>query len=194
MAGDYHHKEQARVISYLKDAAADLDRAENALHEDPADSLFHSRQCVEKLIKACLSSTGLIVAQEHKELPKLLNSILPDVKDKFKSKFEKILADITKVMWYFTPTRYSVTKSGEVYLSEFTEIESKRSFKIALDFLELCFGFIEDYLNSCLAKEKGISLEEAKKRNMEIKLPKTKEKLAEYLKSNYSDVIRSSSQ
>ena len=192
MDGSYQHKKEARAISYLKDAVQDLGSADDFTEsKNYSASLFYCQQSCEKAMKACLVLQGVLLAEEHYNISKYFNDqIIPNTKHELKSELKEIINKVKNVEWYYVPTRYSVTKEGEVYLREFSEKETQEAFNITQNLLQLCFKFIENWLNKKLAKEKNLSLEELKKKKLEVKLPRDKEGLINYLKKNYKDVVR----
>ena len=121
-------------------------------------------------MKACLILSGFLLADEHNVSKYFKKEIILKTKNDLKKKLKSSIEEIEVIEWYYIPTRYSVNKTGDVYLTEFSEKEAEEGLQKTHDFLDLCFKFIEEKLS--------------------IKLPQSREKIIEYLKKNYSDVIR----
>jgi len=172
LVGSYQHKKEARAIAYLAMAIDDLEAAESFITGKAKynKALFNCQQCCEKAMKSCLALTGAILADEHKIVQHFKGSIILKTKDKLKQELNKILPQIESTEWYYIPTRYPVTKDGEVYLRDYTEKEALEVYSSSEKFLSLCFEFIE----------KASSL----------KLPREKEELIKYLKENYKEAIK----
>ena len=171
MDGEFQHKEEARALAYLRDALGDLELAENALEAELFEgSLFHSQQGIEKGMKAVLALFGILIAKEHRILD-LFSKEVENFEKDIKEKFKRLLPSIEDIEWYYIPTRYSVSISGDIYLRAFSENDAINAYKTSNTFLETSFELIE----LKIGKE----------------LPKVKKELLEYLKKEYKDVVKS---
>ena len=171
MDGEFQHKEEARALAYLRDALGDLELAENALEAELFEgSLFHSQQGIEKGMKAVLALLGILIAKEHRILD-LFSKEVENFETDIKEKFKRLLPSIEDVEWYYIPTRYSVSISGDIYLRAFSENDAITIYETSNAFLDTCFDFIE----LKIGKE----------------VPKVKKELLAYLKNEYKDVVKS---
>lgn len=67
-----------------------------------------------------------------------------------KEQFKRLLPSIEDIEWYYSPTRYSVSISGDIYLRAYSENEAIKAYKTSNAFLDICFNFIEKYLKGYL--------------------------------------------
>ena len=73
----------------------------------------------------------------------LLNSSSRNPKD-LNNDFMKLLPDINKLESYYIPSRYGVDRFGKIHYRKYDEKEVRDLCRSAMDFLELCFKFIEN--------------------------------------------------
>ncbi|VVB95501.1 HEPN domain protein [uncultured archaeon] len=135
---------EARAIRYLLDAANDTAIIGPALEEGLYSmAIFHAQQASEKSAKACLSLLNILITDEHIYTDYLVKFVIPESKDLNKD-FMKLLPDVNKLESYYIPSRYGVDRFGKIHYRKYDEKEVRDLCKSSVDFLELCFKFIED--------------------------------------------------
>lgn len=144
---------EARAISYLLDALYDKSAVEFAINGKlyPV-AIFHSQQVCEKATKACLSLMNILITGEHQYMDFIQNDILPNADD-LKSNIERVLSNITKVEMYYIPSRYSVDRHGNIHYKIYDGNEISQLSRSSLEYLEICFSFVERRIGNNLPKE-----------------------------------------
>lgn len=169
MVGEFRHKEEARALSYLKDAFSDLELADVAQEEEIFEGcLFHSQQCVEKCMKSILALHGILITRDHR-ISDIFESEIRNF-GRFKDAFRTLLPDLADLEWYYIPSRYSVSTRGEIYMRDFSLEQSAHAYKITLKFI----NFTKDFLEY----------------KIETEIPFGRIKLFEFIKREYSQYIR----
>lgn len=134
---------EARAIRYLLDAVNDTSIIRPALEEGLYSmAIFHSQQASEKSAKACLSLLDILITDEHIYTDYLVKFVIPESKDLNKD-FLKLLPDVNKLESYYIPSRYGVDRFGKIHYRKYDEKEVRDLCRSSVDFLELCFKFIE---------------------------------------------------
>jgi len=145
---------EARAIRYLLDAVSDTAIIEPALLEGLYSmAIFHSQQACEKSAKACLSLLDILITDEHIYTNYLVKFIIPESKDLNKD-FMKLLPDVNKLESYYIPSRYGVDRFGKIHYRKYDEKEVRGLCKSTMDFLELCFKFVEDKSGRTIPKKR----------------------------------------
>ncbi|MFZ3383994.1 MAG: HEPN domain-containing protein [Candidatus Methanoperedens sp.] len=161
---------EARAIRYLLDAVNDTSIIGPALEERLYSmAIFHSQQSSEKSAKACLSLLDILITDEHIYTNYLVKFVFPESKD-LKNDFMKLLPDVNKLESYYIPSRYGVDRFGKIHYRKYDEKEVKDLCRSAVDFVELCFKFVED-------------------RSGRI-IPRKREELEQFFVNNYHKFIR----
>lgn len=161
---------EARAVRYLLDAVNDTSIIAPALEEGLYSmAIFHSQQASEKSAKACLSLLDILITDEHIYTDYLVKFVIPESKDLNKD-FMKLLPDVNKLESYYIPSRYGVDRFGKIHYRKYDEKEVKDLCRSAIDFLELCFKFVEG------------------KSGMMI--PRHREELEQFFVDNYHKFIR----
>ncbi|MDF1533873.1 MAG: HEPN domain-containing protein [Methanosarcinaceae archaeon] len=169
MVGEFRYKEEARALSYLKDAFSDLELAEVAQEEEIFEGcLFHSQQCVEKCMKSILALHGILITKDHR-ISDIFESEIKNF-ERFKDDFKTILPDLADLEWYYIPSRYSVSTRGEIYMREFSLEQSANAYKITFKFINLT----RDFLEYKTGKD----------------IPSGRKKLFEFVKREYGQYVR----
>ncbi len=134
---------EARAVRYLLDAVNDASIIEPALEEGLYPmAIFHAQQASEKSAKACLSLLDILITDEHIYTNYLVKFVIPESKDLNKD-FMKLLPAVNKLESYYIPSRYGVDRFGKIHYRKYDEIEVRELCRSAMDFLELCFKFVE---------------------------------------------------
>lgn len=135
---------EARAIRYLLDAVNDTSIIKPALEEGLYSmAIFHSQQASEKSAKACLSLLDILITDEHIYTDYLVKFVILESKDLTKD-FTKLLPDVNKLESYYIPSRYGVDRFGKIHYRKYDEKEVRDLCRSSMDFLELCFKFVED--------------------------------------------------
>ncbi|KCZ70379.1 hypothetical protein ANME2D_03294 [Candidatus Methanoperedens nitroreducens] len=135
---------EARAIRYLLDAVNDTSIIGPALEEKLYSmAIFHSQQASEKSAKVCLSFLNILITDEHIYTDYLVKFVIPKSKDLNKD-FLKLLPDVNKLESYYIPSRYGVDRFGKIHYRKYDEKEVKDLCRSSMEFLELCFKFVED--------------------------------------------------
>jgi HEPN domain-containing protein len=146
---------EARAVSYLLDATYDRSAVEFAIKEKlyPV-AIFHAQQTCEKATKACLSLMNILITGEHQYMDFVQNDISPNAGD-LKPALDRILSDITKVEMYYIPSRYSVDRYGNIHHKAYDERELVMLSRSSIEYLEICFSFVEGRIGYKLPRETG---------------------------------------
>lgn len=172
MDGNYQRKYEARAIAYLRDALDDLGCGNDLLKTHHySKALFHFQQSTEKAMKSCLAILGKLVVKEHRCTNLFKAYVIPTLSEELKKIFKEIMPNLRELEWAYITTRYSVTTAGEVRLEEYNEKDTQDASSVARRCLDLTYSFIE----SKLGRE----------------IPRSEDKLIDYLKSTYVDIIPS---
>jgi len=135
---------EARAVRYLLDAVNDASIIAPALEEGLYSmAIFHAQQASEKSAKACLSLLDILITNEHIYTDYLVKFVIPESKDLNKD-FMKLLLDVNKLESYYIPSRYGVDRFGKIHYRKYDEKEVRDLCRSAIDFLELCFKFVDD--------------------------------------------------
>ncbi len=161
---------EARAVRYLLDAVNDTSIIRPALEEGLYSmAIFHSQQASEKSAKACLSLLDILITDEHIYTDYLIKFVIPESKDLNKD-FIKLLHDINKLESYYIPSRYGVDRFGKIHYRKYDEKEVRDLCRSSVDFLELCFKFVEDKSGRMI--------------------PRKREELEQFFVDNYHKFIR----
>jgi len=145
---------EARAIRYLIDALKDRDAAEVLIREKQLDmALVHIAQMCEKSTKACLAIHDLLITENKENSPirthifsNLVKTKILPVSGDLLDKFQRFIPKLRDIENYYFEPRYGVDTSGSMSLDEYEETDVKEIYDSALEYLELCFTFIEhDY-------------------------------------------------
>ena len=160
---------EARALRYLIDALDDEASAEVLFEKGILNrALFHGQQVSEKGSKACLSMLGIVLADDHKYADFLQKMVVPS-SGKLKNEFMKVMVKVSVLETLYIQSRYGVDKQGRIHFKEFEKKDVEEVLVSVQRFLELCFLFLEDKLN--------------------VQLPRVKEKLVLYIKTNYKELL-----
>jgi HEPN domain-containing protein len=135
--------DEARSIRYLMDALNDKSVAEllfNSKYNQPA--LFHIEQLCEKSTKACLATIGILLTKEHLFANNVKEDIMP-VSGELEADFKRYLPLLRKLQLLYVRTRYGVDVEGRISLDEYNETFVQDVYSQSLDYMELCFKFVE---------------------------------------------------
>lgn len=135
--------DEARSIRYLIDALNDMSVAELLFHSkyyQPA--VFHIEQLCEKSTKACLAVIGILLTKEHVFANSVKEDIIP-VSGELGVDFKQHLPLLRQLQYLYVRTRYGVDVDGRISLDEYNEAFAKDVYSRSLDYLELCFKFVE---------------------------------------------------
>ncbi len=161
---------EARAIRYLLDAMNDASIIGPALEEGLYPmAIFHAQQACEKAAEACLSLFDIMITDEHVYTDYLVKFVIPESKDLNKD-FMKLLLNVYKLESYYIPSRYGVDRFGKIHYRRYDEKEVRDLCRSAMDFLELCFKFVEDKSSRAI--------------------PRQREKLEQFFVENYYEFIR----
>lgn len=161
---------EARALRYLVDALDDLASAEALIEKGIYNQvLFHCQQATEKGSKACLCLFGIVLAEEHKYADFLQKMIVPS-SGKLQEKFKKLMVKVSILENFYIRARYGIDLQGRIHLEEFEKQEVNDSYNAVENFVELCFLFLEQKINS--------------------RLPRQKKQLVLYLQENYKEFIK----
>jgi HEPN domain-containing protein len=66
------------------------------------------------------------------------------ISDNLKNDFQRLIPKLREIETYYFEPRYGVDTSGRISLDEYNETDVKEIYSSALEYLELCFTFIEN--------------------------------------------------
>lgn len=164
---------EARTLRYLIDSLKDRDAADVLIRDNQFDmALFHIAQLCEKSTKACLAIHDLLITENKENSPirthifsDLVKTHILPVSGDLKNDFLRLTPKLRDIESYYFDPRYGVDTSGRMSFDEYEESEVKEIYESALEYLELCFTFIEH--------------------NYGKKIPRKINELKEFYKSNY---------
>ncbi len=144
-----------RALARLLEAYVDLDSAKLLHKKVESRSLFHSQQCVEKALKACLSIkyTGDIRVHEVGDIFK--KDVLPQASEPIKGEFLEILTSIKWLEKRWVDTRYEIEIGRKIEIPSmvFKKEDATEGLTIAEKTLELSRRFLEDYFEITIPEE-----------------------------------------
>ncbi len=156
-----------RALARLLEAHVDLKSAQLLRGKVESRSLFHSQQCVEKALKACLSTkyVGDIMVHEVAEVFK--KEILSDTDDTIKKRFLEILTKIKWIEKRWIDTRYEVERGAKIEIPSmiFKTKDAIEGIDIAERTLEFSRKFLEGYFKTRIP-ESAEELEEMMKNEL----------------------------
>ena len=161
-----------RALIRLFEAYVDLNSAKSLLAEEiESRSLFHSQQCVEKTLKACLAKVMVGDILSHTVVEYFEKRILSDLPEELKERFNN-LSDIIWVEERWIDTRYEEFEKDEIKIPSlrFSPKDAKLGVKIAekvffdgIDVVNYLFGenIPKDFkeLREIVEKEKKLDIE-----------------------------------
>lgn len=160
---------EARAVRYLLDAVYDKSLIDAAIKDNiPSQALFHMEQLCEKATKACLAIAGILITREH-SYSYYVESILIPEKSELEENFQRLLPELSEIETVYISSRYGVDSYGRVTLEEYSQKDTVGLKNASLEYLELSFNYIELKCGK--------------------QLPRSKEELLAYFKSNYGEYI-----
>ncbi|MBI2668475.1 HEPN domain-containing protein [Candidatus Woesearchaeota archaeon] len=123
-----------RALARLLEACADLQAARALAGKLQSRSLFHSQQCVEKSLKACLSKVIIGEIKIHTVVKLLHEKILPLLSEPLRKEFGKIEEQAFWVERRWIDTRYEeVSPDGKITIPvlKFQDADARRGIEIA---------------------------------------------------------------
>jgi HEPN domain-containing protein len=135
------------AVAFWKTSKKDLERAQDALKEEYHPyAVFHSQQCVEKIVKAFLEMEEVFV-RDHDVSDMFATYVLKkeEVEDVKKNLYEVLdILDWFKGAW--TLSRYPVMKNGKV-ISPFEQYD-KEDAQSAVEKAEFVFSCVSEILKN----------------------------------------------
>ncbi|MBU4246624.1 HEPN domain-containing protein [archaeon] len=134
-----------RAPARLLEAHVDFESAK-ALSKSGIDSrsLYHSQQCAEKALKACLSKTNVGEIKSHTVVQYFQSEIMPLLTGELKEKFK----DLHNLIWVeerWMDTRYEEFRAGKIKVPsmQFSADDAETGIKTAEKALLDCTNVVE---------------------------------------------------
>lgn len=138
---------------YFINALDDRSAAELLINSKQySTTLFHIEQLCEKSTKACLAIISILLTKEHLFSNNVKEDIIP-VSDKLSEDFKSFLPMLRRIQMMYVRSRYGVDIEGRVSLDEYGEKEIADLYSKSLEYLELCFKFVEQKYGKPVPRE-----------------------------------------
>lgn len=123
-----------RALARLLEAQADLQSARSLARTVQSRSLFHSQQCAEKALKACLSKVMVGEIKVHAVVKVLREKVLPHLSLPLQSEFSQLEEETFWLERRWIDTRYEeIGAEGEIItpVFRFQAADSRKGIEIA---------------------------------------------------------------